>query len=66
MTEIICFGGRFMFELHQLTESAFYIESPAKIGLIRLNKQTSASLTAGTTRMRVAKCARFWTPTVGN
>lgn len=26
-----------MFELHQLTESAYYIQSPAKIGLVRLN-----------------------------
>lgn len=36
-----------MFELHQLTESAYYIESPAKIGLIRLNETDVCLIDSG-------------------
>jgi glyoxylase-like metal-dependent hydrolase (beta-lactamase superfamily II) len=36
-----------MFELHQLTESAYYIESPAKIGLIRLNETEVCLIDSG-------------------
>lgn len=36
-----------MFELHQVTESAYYIESPAKIGLIRLNKTDVCLIDSG-------------------
>ena len=36
-----------MFELHQVTESAYYIESPAKIGLIRLNETDVCLIDSG-------------------
>ena len=36
-----------MFELHQLTESAYYIESPAKIGLIRLSETDVCLIDSG-------------------
>ena len=36
-----------MFELHQITQSAYYIESPAKIGLIRLNETDVCLIDSG-------------------
>jgi len=36
-----------MFELHQITESAYYIESPAKIGLIRINETDVCLIDSG-------------------
>ena len=36
-----------MFELHQVTESAYYIQSPAKIGLIRLNETDVCLIDSG-------------------
>lgn len=36
-----------MFELHQVTESAYYIQSPAKIGLIRLSEKDVCLIDSG-------------------
>lgn len=36
-----------MFELHRVTESAYYIQSPAKIGLIRLNETDVCLIDSG-------------------
>lgn len=36
-----------MFELHQVTENAYYIQSPAKIGLIRLNETDVCLIDSG-------------------
>lgn len=37
----------FMFELHQVTESAYYIQSPAKVGVIRLNETDVCLIDSG-------------------
>jgi len=36
-----------MFELHQVTESAYYIQSPAKVGVIRLNETDVCLIDSG-------------------
>ena len=39
-----------MYELNQVSGNSYYIQSPAKIGLVRLNAPTSALIDSGTTK----------------
>lgn len=54
-----------MYELTQVAGNSYYIQSPAKIGLVRLNDADVCLIDSGNDKEAGARCARSSTPTAG-
>lgn len=54
-----------MYELTQVAGNSYYIQSPAKIGLVRLNDTDVCLIDSGNDKEPGARCARSSTPTAG-
>ena len=55
-----------MYELIQAKGSSYYIESPAKVGLVRLNDAEVCLIDSGSDKDAGARCVSIWTPTAGS
>lgn len=54
-----------MYELKQLTERSYYIDSPTKVGLVKLGERDVCLIDSGNDKEAGRKIRKFWMPMVG-